>query len=107
LEDERKAEEAKLIPQQKKKKWQRREESKSKEPIDDVRNYDLPPHFGSVFVEFLSTEDAVAAKKGLLNLMSSNSEGGDIGKEGALKYDGRLIETYFWDEEEYENFDFG
>lgn len=66
---------------------------KPQEPVDDIRYYSLPEHFGSVFVEFLTDSDAFAAKRGLAEMAG-------IG-EPALKLGGRLVDVRFWDYDNY------
>jgi RNA recognition motif-containing protein len=57
---------------------------------EDPRNYEFPIGFGSAFVEFTSTIEAKKARK-CIHL---------------LKYNGRLIETEFFDEDKFYENDF-
>ena len=59
-------------------------------PIDDSRNFDLPTGFGCIFVEFEAKEEAMEAKS-CLNM---------------IKFDNRLIEACYWDENMYKKGDF-
>ena len=63
----------------------RREKKKEIEAVDDIRNYDLPPGFGSIFVEFANEIDAKAARRNL----------------HLLKYENRTVECCYWDEQMY------
>jgi len=52
-------------------------------------------------VEFLTEEDALKAKRGLLNQMSTNLAGENLGIEGVLRFDSKLVDCRFFSEKEF------
>jgi len=65
----------------------KRKKHKIIEPVDDVRNFELPPGFGSAFIRFESIEVAKRARNEI----------------NMREYDGRRVEAGFWGEELFEN----
>ncbi len=58
----------------------RRKRPKAIEPIDDVRNFEFPPGFGSAFVKYENVEAARKARKEI----------------NMREYNGRRVEAGFW-----------
>ena len=57
------------------------------EPIDDKDNYRFPDSFGSIFVKFSTTESSILARKNL----------------DSIQFEGRTVDTMFWNENMYDN----